>query len=172
MYSFVCELFELFPNISLRTSSFWQHGTQSTREALPDTLVEIRAQSVHSGVRGKPSKIIFSGSRYDDFPGFSDEALVFSYIRTGTIYFASEHSTDNIRYNSSSSSSGQPRCIAAASYFHPSLRSITPQQHTTSLSDAVRDRVIVQHVGAVAHNSATPATDNNTISAESVLAPI
>ena len=59
------------------------------------------------------------------------------------------------------------RCTGVASGFHLSLRSITPQQRTLSLSDAVRDRVIV-HVGAVVHDSATPATDS---SAESVLAP-
>ena len=58
------------------------------------------------------------------------------------------------------------------SWFYLSLRSITPQHKTThhlSLSDAVRDRVFVQQVGAVAHSSATPAADTKTSNAEGVL---
>ena len=54
------------------------------------------------------------------------------------------------------------------SAFFSDPRSIIQQQHT-SLSDAVRGRAIVQHVGAVAHSRATPATYINTSSAESLL---
>ena len=73
--------------------------------------------------------------------------------------------------------SGQPRARMAGLHaavflwlymFFPGPRSIIPPQRT-SLSDAVRDRAIVQYVGAIAHSSATPATDINTCSAESVL---
>ena len=63
------------------------------------------------------------------------------------------------------------RCIVVASCVFLSLTSIIPQQHT-SLSDAVRNRAIVQQVVVVAQNNATLAAYINTSSAESVLTPV
>ena len=54
----------------------------STREALADTLVEVRVRSVQCEARGGRSKLIFSGSGYDDFRGFSTSGLVL-YVRAG-----------------------------------------------------------------------------------------
>ena len=88
-----------------------------------------------------------------------------------------QHYSPVVQQQQQQQHSGQPRARVAGlhaavllwlSAFFSDPRSIIPQRHT-SLSDAVRDRAIVQRVGAVAHSSATPATDINTSCAEGVL---
>ena len=89
--------------------------------------------------------------------------------------------------SSSSSSSGQPRARVAGLHARrvpaillwlvglsePEISSRNPAttHHHPFLSDTVRDHVIVQHVGVVAHSSTIPATDINTSSVESMLTP-
>ena len=61
IYVYVClSNCRTFSNICLRTSTFWRNDKESTREARPDTLVEVRAPSVSSGARGKPPMLFVS----------------------------------------------------------------------------------------------------------------
>ena len=75
-----------FSNMSLLYEHFfWRNAERSTREARPDTLIEVRARSAHSGARGKPSTFFFSGgSGLGHFPGFSTRGLILC-VCTGKI---------------------------------------------------------------------------------------
>ena len=61
MYKYVCHIFALLPTFHFVRALFGKTPSTRTREARPDTLVEVSARSVHSGARGGRSKFFFPG---------------------------------------------------------------------------------------------------------------
>ena len=57
--TYVCQFFALFPTFFFVQALFVKAPSNQTREARPDTFVEVSARSVHSGARGGRS-ILFS----------------------------------------------------------------------------------------------------------------
>ena len=70
MYSYVCEIFALFATFLFARALFGKTLSTPTREARPDTLVEVWARSELCGSRGGRSKFFFRREWIRRFPGF------------------------------------------------------------------------------------------------------
>ena len=80
MYSYVCEIFALFATFLFARALFGKTLSTPTREARPDTLVEVWARSELCGSRGGRSKFFFPREWISRFPGLSAWGRV-SYVR-------------------------------------------------------------------------------------------
>ena len=70
MYMYNCETFVFFRRYPFVQALFGKTPSTPTREARPDTLVEVRARSEHCRSRGKRSKFFFRWECIRQFPGF------------------------------------------------------------------------------------------------------
>ena len=75
-------MFRLFRTYLFVRALFGQNAKYSTREARPDTSVEVRARSVPSGARGGRSRFLFRREWIRRFPWFQYERPYF--VRTYT----------------------------------------------------------------------------------------
>ena len=76
VHSCNCEIVVCFRSPFAR-ALFEQKLKVVAEEGRPDTVVEVWAQFVHSGARGRRSKLFLRRSGEDDFQGFLHEALFY-----------------------------------------------------------------------------------------------
>ena len=103
VHTYNCENFVFFRTYLFVRALLGKTISTPTREARPDTLVEVWARSEHYSSRGKRSKFFSAGSVYERrFPGFLCVRPIL-YVRTGNILsvfvtLSNEHTAQDIHH--------------------------------------------------------------------------
>ena len=98
-----------FEHIASHEHFFDKTLRRFTREGRQDTVFEVWARSLHSGARGRRSKVFSGGTGWEHFPGFLHEAQLFIHTY--------EFCCPDLRYNYQITASTMQRaCLPPADY--------------------------------------------------------